>query len=74
MAEDKEKKIGLIVVIVLLLFGIIIVGIFMIMYTNKLNNYQSNEPYCPPLVCADGSTPFKNMAWYQAEHADEDEE
>lgn len=65
MAKDGEKKVGLIVVIVLLLLSIVVIGIFLIMYVNKLNNYQPNQPYCPPLVCGDGSTPFSNTAWYQ---------
>lgn len=73
MAKDGESKTGVIIVIVILVLLVIVVGIFLMMYTIKLNNYQANQPYCPPLACKDGSTPFANMTWYDAENGDEDD-
>jgi len=61
----KQRKIGLICVILLLVFLILLVGVLTIMYKMKLNNCVNNpQIYCPDLVCSDGSTPFENMVWY----------
>lgn len=73
MAKDGESKTGIIIVIVILVLLVIVVGIFLLMYTIKMNNYQANQLYCPPLVCKDGSTPFSNMAWYNAEENDDED-
>lgn len=64
MAKNKESKIGLIIVMIVLVLLIIVVGVFLLMYLFKMVNYQTAQPYCPELVCVDGSTPFSNMAWY----------